>query len=112
MPSAVEFLPFKLEFEMALLQASVWIADGRPHAPIPDDNRTPAILALGDRSFEIGIFERVVLDGDREALFARDQARAAGHRPALEHAVERQPEIVMEPGSVVFLDNEDIAALD
>ena len=112
MPAAVEFLAAKLELEMALLQASVRVADRRPCSTIPDDDRATAIFALGDRSLEIGIFQRVVLDRDREPLLARNQARAAGHRPALEHAVQRQPKIVVQPGGVVLLDDEDIAALD
>ena len=99
MPAALEFLAVKLELEMALFQAPLRVADRRPCATIPDDDRATAIFALSDRSFEIGIFQRVVLDRDREALLARIQARASGHRPALEDALQSEPKIVVEPAS-------------
>ena len=110
MPAAVELLAVKLELEMALLQAPVRVADRRPCALVPHDDRAAAIFALGDRALEIGIFQRVVFDRDGEALLARDQARAAGHRPALEHAVQREAEIVVQPGRVMLLHDKDIAA--
>src|SRR5690606_37236149 len=62
MPAAAELLAFQLEFQLALLQAFVRIAKGRPSPAIPDDHGTAAILPLRDRSFEIAIVERVVLD--------------------------------------------------
>jgi hypothetical protein len=47
---------------------------------------------------------------DGEPLFARNEAGAAGHRPAFHHAVEFEPEIVMQPCGGMFLDNESAAA--
>ncbi len=45
-----------------------------------------------------------------EALFARHQARAARHRPALQHAIEFKPEIVMQPRRIVFLHDKRMTA--
>ena len=70
MPAAFKLLAIKLEVEMALLQAAVWIADRRPRALVPYDDRAAAVFALGDRAFEIGVFQRMVLDRDRKALLA------------------------------------------
>ena len=111
MPATLEFLTVKLEVELALLQAFVRIADRRPCAPVPHDDGAAAVFAFGDRSFEIGVFQRVVFDGDREPLFAGYEARAASHRPALQNAVQRQAEIVVQPGRVVLLNDKDVAHL-
>src|ERR1700757_4661947 len=108
-PAPVQLLAVKLELEMALLQAPVRISDRRPRAIVPDDDRAAAILALGDRALKISIFEGMILDRDRKAFFARIEARAAGDRPALQDAVQRQPEVVMQPRGVVLLDDKDIA---
>src|SRR5438045_694106 len=45
-----------------------------------------------------------------EPLFARHQARAARHRPTLHHAIEFEPQIVMQPRRRVLLDHERTAA--
>jgi hypothetical protein len=42
-----------------------------PGAAIPYDDGAAAVLALGNRSFEGAVFERVVLDLDGEALPSR-----------------------------------------
>ena len=70
MPAALELLAVKLEFEMALGEALVRVADRRPCPPVPDDDGAAAIFALGDRALEVGVFERMVLDCDREPLLA------------------------------------------
>src|SRR5580693_3540216 len=111
MPAPFQLLPMKLEFEMALGEALVRIEDRRPCAPIPDEHRAAAVFALRDRAFERTIVERMVLDLDREPLLAGDEARAAGHRPALQDAVQFEPEIVMEPPRIVLLHDEAVAAL-
>ncbi len=54
----------ELELEVALLQAFVGIPERRPRSIVPDDDRAAAVFALGDRALEIGIFERMVFDGD------------------------------------------------
>ena len=70
-----------------------------------------AILALGNGAFEIRIVERVILDGDRQPLFAGHKARPARHRPALQRAVDLEAEVVVQPSRVVFLDDEAMTAL-
>ncbi|MCY1188357.1 hypothetical protein D9M73_294560 [compost metagenome] len=42
----------------------------------------------------------------RQALDLGVQGRPLGDRPALEGAVELQPEVVMQPGGIVLLDAE------
>jgi hypothetical protein len=56
----------------------VRIAVGRPSAAIPDHHGAAAILALGDGALERVVFDRMVLDVDREALFVGIEAWPAG----------------------------------
>src|SRR3546814_10582581 len=84
------------------------IAEGAPRAAIPEHHRAAAILALRDDAFEIAIAERVVLGMDREAPVRRVQARALGHGPALQHAVELEAEVVVQPACGVLLDDEAV----
>src|SRR6202023_3513835 len=68
MPAAFELLPVKLELEMALGQPLVRVADRRPWAGTPYENRAAAIFALGDRAFKRAVVERMILDLDRKPL--------------------------------------------
>src|SRR5262249_32931701 len=97
--------------EMALLQSPVRILLRPPGAPIPDQDRAAAILALGDGAFEAVVFDRVILDLHRQPFFAWNEAGPARHRPALHDAVELEPQVVMQPRRRVLLDNE-MATLD
>src|SRR5690606_3172896 len=54
--------------------------------------------------------ERMVLDVDGEALLARHQAGALGDRPALQHAVHLQAQVVVQPPRRVLLDQVAVAA--
>lgn len=48
----------------------------------------------------------MILDLDGEPLLAGDQARAASHCPALQHAADLEPEVVVQPAGGVLLDDE------
>ena len=52
----------------------------------------------------------MVLDVDGKAFFAGIEARAARHRPALHHAVEFEPQIVMQPPRRMFLNDVAVTA--
>ena len=109
MPAAMELLAVELELEMAFRIALVRITNRFPAAAIPDDHRAAAILALRDRALELTVLEGMILHVHRKALLARDQARTARHRPALQHAVQLQPEIVVQAPGSVFLDDVAVA---
>src|ERR1700722_15417799 len=108
MPSPFELLAIEPEVQAALAIILVRIALRIPAAAIPDHDGTAAILTLRDRAFERIVLDRMVLDMDRQALFAGDQARPAGHRPALHHPIELEPKIIVQPAGGVLLD--DVAA--
>ena len=103
MPATAKLVAFQAEFEVTLLVSLVGVALRKPLPPVPYHHRSAAVLALRDRALERVVFDRVILDMDREALFSRHHAWAAGHRPALHHAVELQPQIVMQPPGRMLL---------
>ena len=105
----LSLLPVELELEVALGQLLVRVAVGRPAAAIPDDDAAGAVLALGDAALELGVVERVVLDVHGEALVVGRQARAPGDGPALQHAIELEAQIVMQPARGVLVHDEQIA---
>src|SRR3546814_14788538 len=51
----------------------------------------------------------MVLGAHRETLVGGVGARPLGHRPAFEHAVDFEAEVVMEPRRVMLLDDEAVA---
>src|SRR5512146_1857446 len=82
---------------------------GYPAPDIPQHHRAAAVFALGDGAFECAVVERVILGPHRQAVLAGVEARAFRHRPALEHSVELQPEIPVQPGRLMLLDDEAVA---
>ena len=64
---------------------------------------------MGDHAFEVGVLDGVVLYVHGQALLFRVHRRALGHRPALQHAVHLEPEVVMKPPRGVLLDHEALA---
>ena len=102
----MQLLAVETEGEAAFLVSLVRIAFRLPGPAIPQQNGAAAVLAFGDGAFEIAVIERMILDMDREALLAFDEARPLRHRPAFEDAVELKAEIVVQAGGVVLLDDE------
>ena len=56
------------------------------------------------------VFDGVILDMDGEPLVVGIEARAARDRPALHDAVEFEPQVVVQPGRVMLLDDIAVAA--
>src|SRR6186997_3219601 len=76
-------------------------------AAVPDLHRSRAVVAGRDLALEAPVRERVILDVDGEVLRAGLERHAFGDGPARERAVPLEPEVVVEPTSVVPLDHED-----
>ena len=105
-PSAMQFLAVEREFEIALGIGGFRVGIERgPDAAIPDQRGAGAVLPARNDALEPAIFERVVFDMNRQALLARIEARPFRHRPALQHPVEFEPEIVMQPARRMLLDD-------
>src|SRR5689334_23351166 len=97
--------------EMAFLDRLAWVLArvGNPPPLIPQHHGAAAIFPFGDGPFEPAVVERMILGPHRQAVFARIEARPLGHGPALEHAVELEPEIPVQPRGLVLLDDEAVA---
>jgi hypothetical protein len=63
-------------------------------------------LALGNDALEVSVRDRVILDVHGEPLHLGVEARPLRDRPAQQHAVELEPEVVVQSGSGVLLDHE------
>ena len=108
------WLPHSLVPSNILLNLLGFIVCITQHIPMTHKNglaRHSGGFVAGDVPLEIGVLQRVVLYRDRKPLLAGDQARAPSHRPALQNPVQRQAEIVVQPGRVVLLNDKDVAHL-
>ena len=70
-----------------------------PVSAVPQLHGAAAVFALRNRPLEVAVVERMVFDLDRQALVGRIERGPARHRPGLEHAVEFQPQVVVQPAS-------------
>ena len=70
-----------------------------PIATVPQLHRAATVLSLGDGALEVAIVERVILDLDCKAFVLRIERRPASDGPGLEHAIELQPQIVVQPAA-------------
>ncbi len=110
MPPASQPAAFERDVEVAFPKSLVRIGGGAPSPPIPHDHRTAAILALGNVAFEIEVLHRVIFGANGEPLLADDHAGPSRHRPALERAVELEPQVVVNAARIVLLHHELPAA--
>src|SRR5262249_30984722 len=68
------------------------------------------VLALGDDALELAVVQRVVLGLHGQPLVRGIEARSLRHRPALEHALHREAEVVVQPRGGVLLHHEGAVA--
>ncbi len=104
-PTAVELVAVQREFQVALLESFFGVV-GLPIAAVPELHCAAAILALRNGAFKIAVIERMIFHLNREALVVRIERGTAGDRPGLEDAVELEPQIVVQPGRIMCLNDE------
>ena len=75
-------------------------------AVVPDLHRAGAVLALGDHAGERGVLHRVILGVHGQVALADLERQALGQRPAGQHAVHLQPQVVVQAPCVVSLHDE------
>jgi hypothetical protein len=106
-PAAPQFFAVEREFEPAVAQRRRRVGVGwNPGAAIPEHDRSAAVFVLWNDPLETAIFERMIFDFDREPLFTGIEARSFRHCPALEHAIEFETKIIVEPARRMLLDDE------
>jgi hypothetical protein len=74
---------------------------------VPDRHLAGPVLSLGDNAFKSRIAQRMILDTDGQAFLRRVQRWLFRNGPALEDAVRFQAEVVMEPGGMMLLNDEE-----
>jgi hypothetical protein len=109
-PLPLHSLTIKREVQMSLLQIFRAFARYRcPGSAIPQHYRAAAILSFGNGALETAIIQWMVLSANRQPFIVGVQARPARDRPALQDAVDFQPEIPMQPRGIMLLHNKGIA---
>src|SRR4051812_31463738 len=104
-PRAVELLALEAKMQPPLAQRRDWIRIlRRPDALVPEEHLARAVLLFRDHAFELAVLKRMVFGLHGEALVAGIEARALRYRPALQHALELEAKVVMQPRRRVPLD--------
>ncbi len=80
-------------------------------ASVPDLHRARAVFAGRNLALEVEILERVILGSHRQPVFLRDRRDPVGHCPGSERSAVLEPQIPVQPGRVVLLDDEPSAGL-
>src|SRR5690606_22582587 len=93
-PAPGQLLARQPELEIAGFEALFDIVHRGPDTAIPDDHRAAAILALGDNTLEIGIFERVILSADGVSLVFGIERGSLGHGPTEQDTIMLQTQII------------------
>ena len=108
---AVELLAVQAEFQVAARQlfGPGGVAQQFERAAVPQHHAARAVVAGRNVAFEIAVLDGVVLDMGGEVLHRGIERRALGHGPGFQHAVDFQPEIVVQPRGIVPLHAEVIA---
>ena len=108
-PAALQPLAGDPDLELALLQPLVRVADRLPGPGVPEHDGAASVLSLGDGALEVAVLQGVVLHVDGEAADLGVQAGSLGDRPAEQHAVELEPQVVVQAACGVLLDAEQAA---
>src|ERR1700716_1341119 len=74
---------------------------------VPDDHRAAAVFGVGVDAFVPGVLDGVVGGRYRETLGRRVHRRPARDRPGLEHTVDLEPYVVVQPARIMKLYYED-----
>ena len=109
---AVQLLAVEAELQVAARQLALGVAVAQQleRAAVPQHHAARAVVAGGDGALEIAVFDGVVLHMRRQVIHRRVERGPLRNGPGFQHAVDFQPEIVMQPGGVVPLHTEGIGA--
>src|SRR5215217_1610992 len=108
-PAAGQLLPVQPELRVAgleLLGHRALLVEVAVAPRVPHDHRSGAVARPPDHALEVAVGERVVLDLDGEPLLARIGRRPLRNRPRLQHAVDLEPEVVVQRRRRVLVDDE------
>ena len=108
---AVQLFTVQAEFQVAARQlfGAGDAAQQFERPAVPQHHAARAVIGRRNVAFEIAVLDRVILHVRREMLHRRIERRALRHRPRFQHAVDLQPEIIVQPGGIVPLHAEVVA---
>src|SRR4029453_10407699 len=75
-------------------------------AAVPNHHRAAAVVSFRNDAFEGFVFDRMILNFDRQMFFPLLPRKTFRDRPGFQDAFHLQAEIVMQPARIVFLDEE------
>ncbi len=99
--AAVQALAVEDHLDLALLPL-----DRLERAAVPDPHDARAVLTLRDVALKLEVLERMVLGVDREPVLLRRLRQPVRDRPRDRDTIVLEPQIPVEPGRVVLLDDE------
>ena len=100
------FPPFKLNLRWPRARPR-WGSPSGDQVPWSHrDHFAGSVLTRRNGALEPGVLQRMILDLDRQALVARIEARTLRHRPALQHAIEFEAEVVVQAARRMALHDE------
>src|SRR5262249_27971322 len=104
----MQFLPVERKFDLATLQLMLHghSIQQVECAAIPYHHRASSIMTVGDHSLKAGVFDRMILCHHSEPLVRWIERRSFGNRPAQQHSIALQPEVIVEARGSVLLYNE------
>src|SRR5207249_4675734 len=105
-PAPFQARAFERKLKVALVEPEMRIAFRHPAAAVPHDHGATAVLAPRDVALELEVLHRVVFGLHREPFLVSDEARPVRDDPALEHAIELEPQVIVQAPRRVHLHNE------
>ncbi len=108
-PDPLQSPAVQAEGQPSLLEPPPGIPLGDPGAFVPELHGSRTVIPLGNDAFEAAVLQRMVLHLDRQPPVPGLETGALGNRPAPQHAVELQPEIVVQRPRGMLLDEESQA---
>ena len=82
------------------------------NAPVPDDHAPRAVIVLRDETLKILVIERVIFDHHGQPFYGWIERGPPRDGPALQHALQFEPEVVMKgPGRVLLNDKDETVSL-
>ena len=91
-PQSPHLVPEKFHFELTPFELFHRVAGfGQTVlSAIPDDDRARAVVIGRNDSLEVGVFDGVILNVDRQPLLVSSNRRSFRHRPTFQNAVHFQ----------------------
>ena len=103
-PIAFQAVAMQSKREVAFFQPRARIALRFPGTLIPEHDGAAAILALRYRALKTAVGKRMILGPDSQAFVGGIETGSLRDGPAQEDAIQFEPEVIMQAGRIMLLD--------